>query len=297
MRRLIMTGLLATLLLSAAPLQAAEILTARGPVSVADQPEILAVYDVAAIETLLALGVAPDGVPSKLYIPELSEALADATPVGTLFEPDLEALAALGPALIVAGGRSSTQVEALSQVAPTIDMTIGADLVPEARARLAAYGALFGKEAEAATLDAALAAKLEEARQAAVGQGTALIVLTNGPKVSAYGLGSRFGWIHEALDLPEARPALDPATHGDAISFEFIAEVNPDWLIVIDRGAAVGEEGSAAAATLDTPLVTGTTAWRQGQVIYLDPAQVYIAGGGYASMMQTLDRLISGFRG
>jgi iron complex transport system substrate-binding protein len=28
--------------------------------------------------------------------------------------------------------------------------------------------------------------------------------MTNGPKVSTYGPGSRFGWVHAALDLPPA---------------------------------------------------------------------------------------------
>lgn len=298
MNRFHLAGLLAVLVLSAPTwVDAAEISTARGPVDVPASPAPIAVYDVAAIDTLSALGVVPEGVPDKLYLPSLDGIAAAAVPVGTLFEPDLEALSRLAPALIIAGGRSAAQVEALSQVAPTIDMTIGPDLIGDARARLAAYGTLFDKAEAAAALDAALTAKLAEARAAAAGKGRALIVLTNGPKVSAYGRGSRFGWIHDALDLAEARPHLEAATHGDAISFEFIAEVNPDWLIVVDRGAAVGASGQAALATLDNPLVAGTTAWRKGQVIAIDPARVYVAGGGYRSVMATLDELIAAFRG
>jgi len=237
-------------------------------------------------------GSPPRACPTKLYVPYLSD--LDAAPVGTLFEPDLEALAALGPDLIILGGRSSTQVDAVSGLAPTLDMTIGEDLVADARARIDAYGAIFGVEARATELRAALDAKLAETAGAAAGKGTALIVMANGPKVSAYGKGSRFGWIHTALNLPEAHENLDPETHGDAISFEFIAEVNPDWLIVIDRGAAIGEAGGASA-TLDNALVQGTTAAQKRQIVYLDPAPIYIAGGGYTSMMQTLDELLAAF--
>lgn len=73
--------------------------------------------------------------------------LQTAQAVGTLFEPNMEALANLGPDLIIAGGRSAAQVQPLSKIAPTIDMTIA-----RARANIATYGALFGKQNKAAEL-------------------------------------------------------------------------------------------------------------------------------------------------
>ena len=292
--RLLATALLVTPALAPAFAEEIQLPTATGPVAVAAQPAKVAVLDIAAIDTLTALGVTPAGTPDKLYVPYLADLAGKALPVGTLFEPDLEALAALAPDLIIAGGRSSTQVEPLSAVAPTVDMTIWEDIPAEGRARIEAYGNLFGKQAEAARLTAAWDAKFTEAKAAIAGKGRALIVMTNGPKIAAYGKGSRFGWLHSALDLPEARENLDPETHGDAISFEFIAEVNPDWLIVVDRASAIGEAGSAQA-TLDNALVKGTTAGQKGQIIYLDAAPIYIAGGGFRSMMGTLDQLIAAF--
>ena len=238
-------ALAAALMLAALPVLAepVTISTARGPVTLPERPATLAVFDVAAADTLAALGVHVAGLPEKLYVDYLAPA---ATQIGTLFEPDLEALSTLAPDLIVVGARSAAQFEAVAQVAPTLDMSISADVVGDARARLAAYGTLFGKEAEAKALAAALNARIAQVQAAAKGKGDALIVLTNGPKISAYGRGSRFGWIHDTVGLPEAYPALKPEVHGDAISFEFIAEVDPDWLIVVDRGAATGAEGPSA---------------------------------------------------
>jgi len=289
-------GLAAALSLCAAAAVAEEvsIATATGDVTLPAKPATIAVLDIAALDTLTALGVPVAGVPDQLYVDYLDA--AGAAVVGTLFEPDLEALANLSPDLIVAGGRSSTQVEPLSAVATTIDMTIWEHLVEEARARIAAYGTLFGKEDRAAELTAALDAKIAAVKAAVAGKGKALILLTNGPKVSAYGKGSRFSWIHDVLDLPEAFPNLNPETHGDAVSFEFIAEVNPDWIIVIDRAAAIGEAPSALA-TLDNDLVKSTTAGQKGQIITLSPAPIYIAGGGYTSLTTTLDELLAGFGG
>lgn len=296
MIRLPLAALLAATLATTAFAADVTIATAKGPVTLASEPASVAVLDIAALDTITALGVQPAVVPDKLYVGYLDDAAPGAARAGTLFEPDIEALATLGPDLIVAGGRSAPKVAGLAQVAPTLDMTIGPDLVAEAKARIAAYGALFGRGAQAAELAAALEAKLAQAQAAVAGKGRALIVQTNGPKVSAYGKGSRFGWIHTALGLPEAHESLTPEVHGDAVSFEFIAQTDPDWLIVIDRASAVGEAASAQA-TLDNALVKGTTAGQKGQVVYLSSAPIYIAGGGYRSITGTLDELIAAFGG
>lgn len=278
----------------AVPAFGATIETARGPVEVAETPERVVVFDVAALDTLDALGIRPVGVPAKLYVDYLDG--GDAEPVGTLFEPDFEAVAALDPDLIVIGARSAAQFDTLAKIAPVIDMTVGSDsLLDDARARIAAYGTLFGKEAEAAKLEAELDAELDAARAAVAGKGKALIVMTNGPKVSAYGPGSRFGWLHAAIGLPPAVEHIDAATHGEAVSFEFIHDAAPDWLVVVDRSAAIGESADAARQTLDNPLVADTPAWSKGQVVYLDGAPIYIAGGGVRSLADTLGEITAAF--
>ncbi|MFQ1700148.1 siderophore ABC transporter substrate-binding protein [Loktanella agnita] len=275
--------------------------TATGPVTVADTPKSIAVFDVAAIDTLNALGADVTGIPDKLYVSYLDAVLDTATVVGTLFEPNYETLAVMGPDLIIIGGRSSTLSEPLAEIAPVIDMTIsneapsGDSIVAQGRARIAAYGALLGKEDDAAALIADLDAKIAEAQAAAEGRGNALIVLTNGAKISAFGATSRFGWLHDTVGIPVAAEGLDAETHGQSISFEFIAETDPDWIFVVDRGAAIGQDGVAAAATLDNPLVNNTRAVQNGQVVYLGSAPLYIAGGGATSMMTTLDEIIAAF--
>ncbi|MEQ5795479.1 siderophore ABC transporter substrate-binding protein [Paracoccus sp. NFXS7] len=297
MRRIASPALLATALMTApvAALAQVTVDTAQGPVTLQDTPDSVAVYDMAALDTITALGVTPTGSIDNILVPALRDAAAGATPVGTLFEPDLEALAGLAPDLVIVGGRSSTQLAAVSQVAPAIDMTFGPDLLADTRARIDAYGALFAKTAQAEEMTATLDARLADLRAAADGQGTALIVMTNGPKMSAYGAGSRFGWIFDATGLEEAVPGLDDATHGQAISHEFIAQANPDWLLVVDRGAAIGEDGQGAMETLRSDLVAGTTAWQQDHVIQLDPAATYISAGGYGSTMAVLDQLTQAF--
>ncbi|MEP3347984.1 MAG: siderophore ABC transporter substrate-binding protein [Litoreibacter sp.] len=269
--------------------------TYTGTVEVAMNPEKIAVFDLAAMDSLQALGVKANGLVSPVYLPYLEAAVKGTKSVGSLFEPDFEAVNAMQFDLIVAGGRSSTQAPELAKMAPTIDMTIWEDPIGQGLARLEAYGAIFGKVEEAAALEAEFQVQLEATKQAVANKGNALIVMTNGPKVSAYGLGGRFGWLHSALDLPEAVASVEESTHGEAISFEFIREANPDILIVIDRFAAIGREGANAKTTLDNALVHGTKAWAEGKVVYLDSAPIYIAGGGIQSMNKTLKEIAATF--
>lgn len=276
--------------------QTTAIETAAGEVTVPLAPQSVVTFDLAALDVLTAMGISVAGVPAISPPPHLADVIDNAPKVGTLFEPDFEALAVMAPDFIIAGGRSQSQVEPLSQIAPTIDMTIsGQNLLADAKARVAAYGTMFEQEDTAAKMLADLDAAIENARSVTEDGGNALIVLTNGGKVSAYGADSRFGWLHTALGLSEAYPEMNAETHGEAISFEFIAEINPDWIFVVDRGAAIGQDGEAAAVTLDNPLVAGTTAGQNDQIVYLDSARLYLVGGGYQSLMGTIEEVVSAF--
>lgn len=287
----------AALCLSPLAATAAEIVTALGPETIKDGPKSVAVYDVAAIDTLLYLGVRPTGTPKKLFVPELEAKLKGTASVGILQEPDLEALSALAPDLIIVGGRSSHQLANVRQVAPAIDMTIdGTDLLADARRRLSAYGDLFGRQAEAKAAQERIDNAMEAARKAVAGRGRALIVMTNGPKLSAYGATSRFGWLHSELGIPPAVPELGAALHGEVVSFEFIRKANPDWLILLDRTAAIGETGASAKATLSNDLVAQTVAGRTGQIVHLPPADFYIAAGGVSATLRVLARIEEQFR-
>ncbi|MGP9810240.1 siderophore ABC transporter substrate-binding protein [Rhodopseudomonas sp. NSM] len=288
--------LAAFVLPAAAFAESVDISTARGVVALQAKPQRVAVFDMAALDTLDLLGVKAAGVPDRVYLPELKKAAAGAKVVGTLFEPDLEALSALGPDLIILGGRSSPKLKQTARVAPTIDMSIdGQDLIKDAEARLETYGRLFGREEAAREAQRTFIAAVAAAREAAKDKGRALILMTNGPKISAFGVGSRFGWLHATLGIEPAVTTMGPGIHGEAVSFEFVRKADPDWLIVVDRALAIGAGDSQAQATLDNELVRSTKAWKQGRVIYLPAADLYIAGGGIQAMTRVLAAITRGF--
>lgn len=297
MRTLFTAGL--AMLLASTALAEVTIETAQGSQTLPEMPAKVAVLDLGVADTMMALGVMPAAVPEKLFLDHLQPLADAAAPVGTLQEPDLEKLAAVGPDLIVVANRTAVKKDSVAQVAPAIDMTVdGATLIDDAKARLAALATLFGKQTEGKALTATLDNKLAGLSDAGRDKGKALVLLTNGPKMSAYGAGSRFGWIYEVTGMPQAGRPLDAkASHGDAVSHEFIAETNPDWLFVLDRGAAIGAEGPSAEATLDNELVRQTNAWKNGHVVYLPAGNVYLAPGGYTALSETLDALAAALAG
>src|SRR5690606_6882136 len=148
---------------------------------------------------------------------------------------------------------------------------------------------------KAAELNAALDAKLAEVKAAAEGKGNALVLVTNAGKIGVYGPDSRIAWIHNQLGIPSAMQNVKDGDHGgDAVSFEFLLETNPDWLFVVDRDAGTGESAGAAAALLDNELVNQTKAAQQGHIVYLDPQAAYITMHGYSGVMLLLDQVLAG---
>ncbi|ASJ71585.1 putative ABC transporter solute-binding protein YclQ [Granulosicoccus antarcticus IMCC3135] len=288
------------LILSAAitPLTASavDIETARGVVTVTDHPTTLAVFDIPAVDTLHALGVPIAGTVDKLFVDYLDEVQSSATKVGSLFDPDYQALSALQPDLVIVGGRSAGTLDTVSKLAPAIDMSIdGNDLLIQTRERTLQYGELFNKSEKADELVAQLDVAVDKARSAVAGKGKALILMTNGPKISAFGPGSRFGWIYSELGLEAAVDDVAIAGHGDAVSFEFVLQYDPDWLLIIDRTAAIGQEGDSARQTLDNELIHETQAWQNKRLVYLNSADLYIAGGGIQAQIRTLNQISSAF--
>lgn len=267
---------------------------AQGETTVPTNPETVVVFDLGALDMLDWAGAAVAGVPE---VPNLPEHLAQYAgepyeKVGTLFEPDYEAVNALEPDLIVVAARSSTVYPELSELAPTIDLTTDDnDFLGSIERNLEIVGEIYGVQdrvADAlADIDASIAAVNEKAADA----GTGLIVLTTGGEVSAYGPGSRFGIIHDLLGVAPAVEDVEAATHGDAISWEFIAEADPAHLFVLDRDATIGEDGEAASVMLDNEIVHQTTAWANDDLHYLDGVNWYLVPSGLRSVQAMIGEI------
>ncbi|MGR6966618.1 siderophore ABC transporter substrate-binding protein [Geodermatophilus sp. URMC 61] len=266
---------------------------AQGETTVPADPQKVVVFDVGVLSTLDSLGVEVAGVPEATYPESLARySGSEYAKVGSLFEPDYEAVNALEPDLIIVGGRSAAVYPELAEIAPTIDLTVdNQDFLASFEERVTTLAEVFGEEDVVADRLAALDQRVAEVEATAQGAGDALFVMTNAGEVSAYGPDTRFGLVYDELGLTPTDEGLTAADHGDAISFEYIAEKDPDILLVLDRDAAIGESGQAAQQVLDNELVRGTTAWQDDDVHYLDSSVWYIAPNGLPSVEQMVEEV------
>ncbi|MEN0099637.1 MAG: siderophore ABC transporter substrate-binding protein, partial [Brucella pseudogrignonensis] len=271
---------------------------AQGETTVATNPEKVVVFDFATLDNLDRLGVKIIGVPGSIAFPEYLKKYdgADYTKVGTLFEPDYEAVNAAEPDLIIVGGRSAAKYGELAKIAPTIDLTVPAkEFISGTEANIEKLGQIFGKETEAKAEVDKLNSELAALKEKTKGKGKGLMILTSGGKISAYGPGSRFGVLHDSFGVEPAAPDLSVGNHGQPVSSEFILETNPDWLFVLDRDAAIGREGTSAKQLLDNELVRQTKAWKNDQVVYLNAQNWYLVGGGLGALHNTIQQLSAAF--
>lgn len=291
-----------TTFLASAGLTQAQSLTvthSQGETVIDGVPETVLVTDWAAFDNLASLGVPVAGVPGSNVPGHLADHVTgDMLRIGSLQEPDIEGIAAAQPDLVIVASRSRNAYPTIARIAPTIDASVSnEDLIAGVQENLTLYGEIFGIEERAAELNANLDAKVAEARAAAEGRGTGLVIITNGNRIGVYGPQSRVSWIYNTLSIPSVFDNVDDRDHGgDAITFEYLLQTNPDWLFVVDRDAGVGNAGSARSL-LDNELIHQTTFWQNDQIVYLDPTASYVTMHGYDAINLLLDQVIAAYAG
>lgn len=272
---------------------------AQGETEVPFNPEKVIVFDLGSVDTLTTLGVSIVGLPKGNLSGMFDQFNDDAYEnVGSLFEPDYETVNAIGPDLIIVSGRSAAVLPELAKIAPTIDVTgQTGDAVADLAVNARLFGEIFGKQAEAEAALTAIEARIEEIKAGVNPDDTALVIMTTGGNLTAIapggtGRGSRGGLVYGTLGVPAPVDDVEAATHGEPISFEFLLEHNPTWLVVIDRDTATGsEEGVAAQEMLDNEIVHQTSAWQDEKIIYVNPYDWYIVMGGLTTVANMVEEL------
>ncbi|MGW6461605.1 siderophore ABC transporter substrate-binding protein [Streptomyces sp. NPDC055078] len=256
--------------------------TAKGDLEVPREPARVAALDNTSFATLKAFGIKPVAVPKSLLPKEgfddwrNDSSIKDA---GNHREPKFEAINASEPDLIIGGYRFTDHHDKLAKIAKTIDVAPSDEAkdgyVNSLRTQTETLGKIFGKEDKAKEIVAALDKARTEAASATKGESVFLGVASAGKIDNG---ASRIGRLAEPLKLKNVLSAEgedSTSVHNDSgLAPETIAKLNPEWLIVLDRDAAVGpEEGAEAVAA--KKLVDGMEAWdktvfrTKDQVIYL----------------------------
>ena len=210
----------------------------------------------------------------------------DIADVGMHRDPNLEALVAAEPDLIISGQRFSKYDAQIKELAPDVPLINlepreGQPFDQELIREVTDLGEIFGKQAEAKQLVDDFNASIERAKNAYDGSSTVMAVDVSGGNIGyvAPGKGRTWGPVFDLLGL---KPALEVAgatdSHtGDDISVEAIAQANPAWIFVLDRDAAITKDGSNTPAETvinDNAALQNVAALQNKHVIYA-PSDTY----------------------
>ena len=259
----------------------------------------IAVLDMASLDILDALGVGDRVVGSaKTTLSYLQDYMTeDVAQLGTIKEADLEAVMACEPDVIFIGGRLAESYDALSEIAPVVYLSVDTELgvVESVRQNAANVATIFGLESKVDDLMAGFDSRIAALADAAKGK-TAIVGLVTSGGFNILGndgrcsmVGREIGFENIGIDAAAAT-----STHGNESSFEFVVEKDPDYMVVLDRDAAIATEGAKLAQeVVENELVKSTRVYTDGHIIYLaNPAVWYTAEGGITAldiMLQDLE--------
>ncbi len=282
--------------------------TNKGDVEVPKNPTRVVALDNTSAETLKAFGVTPVAIPKQLYSKQhLGDWIddSDIKDVGSHTEPKFDVIADVQPDLIVGGYRFSKHEDELKKIAQESDGAFidvsASDDAPNGRvaamiAQTETLGKIFGKEDQAQEIIADFNTKLDAAKKATNGQ-TVFLSIVNGGKIDNG--AKRMSPLVEPLNVKDVFAGQAGDHHQNSgLTPEAIAQANPQWVIVMDRDAAVEpEDGSvpkpASAVFAAQDAFKNTEFMTRNQLVYLDPGfyvreGIQCYGENYATIAESM---------
>ncbi|MGD7706228.1 siderophore ABC transporter substrate-binding protein [Microlunatus sp. Y2014] len=228
--------------------------------------------------------------------------------LGSHREPDLEAVVAVDPDLILNGQRFASQYEEFGKLVPEaviveLDPRDGEPFDAELKRQIEGLGTIFDRTEDATQLIADFDAAAQRVKDAYDPQHKVMAVITSGGEINyaAPGSGRTLGPVFDILGLTPAIKADGSGDHqGDDISVEAIAASNPDLILVMDRDAAVSAnsgEGYTPANELlaNSEALQNVTAIKEDRIVYM-PQYTYVNEGiqTYTTFFNTIADKLEG---
>ncbi|MFB9164486.1 siderophore ABC transporter substrate-binding protein [Arthrobacter psychrochitiniphilus] len=264
----------------------------NGTHTLSSPPASVVATDNRTFQTLSDWGITLKAAAVKL-MPSTNPYKADTSIVdlGNHREPNLEAIVAVDPEIIINGQRFTQYQDDFAKLAPratilNLDPRDGQPFDTELKRQITVLGDVFAKADEAKKLNADFDAAIARVKKAYDPKATVMGVITSGGNInySAPGAGRTLGPLFGLLGLTPALEVKDASTdhQGDDISVEAIAKSNPDWILVMDRDAAVaaGEAEYKPASQLleSSEALKNVSATAKKNIVYM-PADTYTNEG------------------
>jgi len=263
---------------------------AAGTSCVPETPTRVIALETGEVDSAVALGIAPVGAGSWLAANDpwpdyLEAALENTTYLGLSDAPNLEAIVALEPDLILGSVlRHGDLYEQLSQIAPTVlTETVGVVW----KENLLLHGEALGKEDEAQALLDAYEARTAASREALGETPPEVSVVRFLPgEIRLYQKASFIGTVLEDLGLPRP-PSQDVDDFAANITEEGVPEIGGDVIFTSVYGP---QEETDYRTVTEGPLWRSLEAVRSGKV-YRVPEGHWMLGIGILAANRVIDDL------
>lgn len=281
----------------------------NGTLTVPTPPKTVVATDNRTFETLTSWGITLAAAPVGLMPDAISSTLdTSVVDLGTHGEPKLEAMVALEPDVIVNGQRFTQFHDDFARLVPdakiiSLDPREGQPFDAELKRQVSVLGEVFGKQAEATKLTADFDAAIARVKAAYQSDQKVMAVNTSGGDIGfiAPGVGRTLGPLFTLFGFTPALEVPDGSSdhQGDDISVEAIAKSNPDWILVMDRDAAISADDPTfkpANEILEkSAALKNVTAVKEGNIVYM-PADTYLNEGiqTYTEFLNTLADALEG---
>ncbi len=268
---------------------------AMGETCVPENPQRVVVLDTGELDNALALGATIVGAPTidaLQYQEYLSDQLDGITDIGAISTPNLEAILALSPDLILGSKQRYEAVyEQLSAIAPTV---FTESLRVPWQTNFVLHAEALGETDEAEALLATYESRIAEVQSAlgdALDTTTISVIRFRPGQVRLYLKNSYIGYILQDVGLP--RPASQDVDEFSAeISLEEVQMVDADYILI----TGYAQDDSDQDTFLNSLLWQNLSAVENNRALDVDD-DTWIAGLGVQSALRVLDdlgRLLSG---
>ncbi len=214
--------------------------------------------------------------------------------LGSMKEPNMQALAELKPHIILSSGRTAKLYDELTKIAPTMMVSVDAKdgFFKGVKSIAVKHGTFLGKEKDIQKYLENIEQKMERIRQKNDGRtaiqaifvGENLHILGGKPaegKPSAKVLIADLGFDNTAEDFDRANT--------ETSSYDYILEKNPEFIFVLDKNTAINSEAAKAKDVLPTQeKLMQTAAFKEGKLIFLSPESTWYLNNGGLTAMETM---------
>ncbi len=215
----------------------------------------------------------------------------DIVKVGGMKEYDMEAIMELEPDAIFSSDRSADNYDEFIKIAPTMAAFIDyeAGFFESFKELANTHATIFGLTDELNETIASYEERITAISEFA-NDSTALLAIYAGG-LNTLGDSGRASIITNEMGFTNLSGDIN-VNHGNISSHETFLAVDPEFMFILDKDTAVGNEAVAAKIQMDNEIIHKTQAYQNDKIIYLEPGNCwYVADGGIGCMDQMITNI------